>query len=120
MFEVPGMLALVRSPPSVRGQLLLGVEGALVVSFIILAVPLVFLSRRPRWWGKLLLPFCGIAWLFHAAVLPVFSSILSRRGVHIMGVWVPAMCGIVMFALAATHQIIDPKFSSSRPTLPRG
>lgn len=115
MFEVPGLISQLRASQSMRAEIMPSIEGFLLISFLIVAVPVVVLIRRPTWWGKLLLPAYGSAWLFHVAAAAFIVSV-GGTPLHIVGLWVPAACGVAMFGLAIAHQIVDPSFRRGRPT----
>lgn len=115
IFEIPRVITLFWPSSAPKIEILFGAEGFLLVSFLIVMAPLVFLIRRPMWWGKLLLPVYGLSWVGHAAVLPF---VVSVSGPHIIGMWFPAACGFVMFALAVAHQVVDPGFSRRSSTVP--
>ena len=100
--EVPSVFA--RGFPNLQ----LSIQVFAVLCFGLVAVPLVLLQRKPRWWGKLLLPACGVSWIAHGAVLPFVAGTM---GVHVPAPWLPVACGAVMLLLAAAHQVIDPGFS---------
>jgi hypothetical protein len=77
-----------------------------VFVFLIVAAPLGFLVRKPMGWGKLLLPLYALAWIMNSAI----GALIMARFLHVVGLWVPAACGLVMLALTVAHQIIDPTF----------
>jgi hypothetical protein len=79
-----------------------------------------YLAWRPQWWGKLLAAMCGLSWLMNGAVSLLFEHLDFSQGdpvatsmVHIFISSRPLSltCGMVMVAIAITHQITDPRFS---------
>ena len=100
--EVPGLFAHGMS------ALLSSIQIFAVLCFGIVAVPLWMLSRKSRWWGKLLLLACGVSWMAHGAALPFVAA---PMGAHILVRWLPVLCGVGMLVLASAHQFIDPSCS---------
>ncbi len=100
--EVPAVFA--RGLPTLQ----LEIQAFGVFCFAVVGVPLWVLSRKPRWWGKLLLLACGVSWIGHAAIAPFATAGLDA---HVPALWIPLSCGVVMLALAVAHQILDPSFS---------
>jgi hypothetical protein len=85
-------------------------DAILLVSLAIAAAPLILLVLQPRWWGKLLLPVYGFAWLMNAVAL-----LLLGQSIRLQALWLETACGLLMFGLAFAHQLIDPRSSTPRP-----
>jgi hypothetical protein len=109
VFDVPDALGAFGLGGPDSSGILLGVDAFLAICFLICAAPVVFLVRRPMGWGKLLLPFYGASWILHAGMFVIMTA-SGIASFHIVGLWVPAACGGLMFALVVAHQIVDPTF----------
>jgi len=74
--------------------------------FAVVAAPLVLLAVRPYWWGKLFVLWPALSWIGFAGAMTVITGWTPL-------LLVPLGCGGVMLLIAATHQILDPRFSGA-------
>ena len=114
-FDIPGFLGAAGFTGPKASAVLLGADAFLVISFLLCSAPIAFLVWRPLGWGKLLMPVYGFAWIMHGAILALMGT-TATPPLHVVGVWVPIACGLVMFGLTAAHQLIDPSVFRDRTT----
>lgn len=93
--DLSGILPTARYLPLIQAAMLSALTGLLI-----------FLFKRPYWWGKLLCAWAGLAWTGFGLI----SSLLLGPGV----VPLSALCaGVAMLVAVGLHQSADRRFSGS-------
>lgn len=98
---------IVRDAFPLPAELLALVWPAALAGFLVIAAPLLFLTVRPYWWGKIFVLWPAVSWMGFAAA----CTFVTGGWAPIL--FVPLGCGVAMLAIAVTHQVLDPRFSGA-------
>lgn len=94
------LLALFGFPDAMRAA----VVPSMMVGFAAIAIPMLFLTFRPYWWGKLFTLWPALSWMGFTGAM---SFIVGWNDI----LWTPMLCGVAMLLTAIIHQVVDPRFS---------
>ncbi len=97
---------LVRDSMGVPHEMLRLIVPAAIVGFGFVAAPLLLLTVRPYWWGKVFVLAPAFSWAGFAGALSVIAGWTPL-------LLVPLACAAVMLSIAIAHQILDPRFSGA-------